>query len=231
VVLADENGHKIIFISKKDANQSKAHSNVFSKVCTKFYETMSKAQANYTVSKVGLVVNTKTKRKFMERKLQIQQDLSRDNAEVAEIYGFHGTSADSIQKIACSNFLHPDELKALQAAAQKGKKKAVKQKKEKPVELLDYGYYGKGIYFTLFSDYALWYSEERESDQVLLCKLLPGKAYKCTKRMDGQSCMKGHHSHIAPKGNEGVIFKPDQILPRYIIYFESKEAEEREQES
>lgn len=29
---------------------------------------------------------------------------------------------------------------------------------------------------------SLWYSEERESDQVLLSKLLPGKTYKCTKR-------------------------------------------------
>jgi len=66
---------------------------------------------------------------------------------------------------------------------------------------------------------------------VLLCKLLPGKAYKCTKRMDGQGCMKGHHSHTSPKGNEVVIFDPDQILPRYVVYFESKEAEEREQES
>jgi len=49
--------------------------------------------------------------------------------------------------------------------------------------------------------------------------------------MDGQDCMKGYHSHTSPKGNEVVIFNPDQILPRYIIYFESKEAEEREQES
>jgi len=148
-----------------------------------------------------------------------------------ELWGFHGTSGDSIQKISASNFLHPDALKQL--AAQKGKKKPVAKHKmkEKPPEILDDGYYGKGIYFTMFSDYALWYSEERNSDQVLLCKLLPGKSFKCTKRMDGQGLVKGHHSHISPKGNEIVIFDPDQILPRYIIYFESKEAGEREQES
>ncbi len=32
-------------------------------------------------------------------------------------------------------------------------------------------------------------------------------------------------------GNEVVLFEPDQILPRYIVTFVEKEAEEREQES
>ena len=49
--------------------------------------------------------------------------------------------------------------------------------------------------------------------------------------MDGQDCKKGFDSHTSPKGNEIVIFKPAQLLPRYIVTFESKEAEEREQES
>jgi hypothetical protein len=43
-----------------------------------------------------------------------------------------------------------DELKKLSAAAKKGKK----YKKDKPPELLDDGYFGKGIYFTSYSDYA-----------------------------------------------------------------------------
>jgi len=197
------------------------------KCAPNFYETMSKAQANFTVNKIGIVVNSKTKRIYTEKKLAIQEEMKGHDFE--EAWGFHGTSSDSIQKICASNFLHPNNLKP---AAQKGKKNAAKHNmKEKPVELLDDGYFGKGIYFTTFSDYALWYSEERNSDQVLLSKLLPGKSYKCTQRMDGQGLKKGYHSHISPKGNEIVIFDPDQILPRYIIYFESKEAEEREQES
>lgn len=49
--------------------------------------------------------------------------------------------------------------------------------------------------------------------------------------MDGQGLQPGYDSHISPKGNELVIFDPDQILPRYIITFVEKEAEEREQES
>jgi len=230
-ILEDDDGFQIIHITRQDAKKSKERINVFSKVCTKFYETMSKAQANFTVNKIGIVVNTKAKRKYLAKKLAIQQELKHDNNELEEAWGFHGTSAESIQKISASNFLRPDELKQLNAQAQKGKKKPKHNMKEKPVELLDDGYFGKGIYFTLFSDYALWYSEERNSDQVLLSKLLPGKPYKCLKRMGGQGLMKGHHSHTSPKGNEVVIFDPDQILPRYIIYFESKEAEEREQES
>jgi len=104
-------------------------------------------------------------------------------------------------------------------------------KKEKPPELLDDGYYGRGIYFTKFSDYALWYADERGSDQIMLCKLLVGNPFSCTKRMDGEGLRKGYHSHISPKGNEVVIFAPAQILPRYIITFSEKEAMEREQES
>lgn len=50
-------------------------------------------------------------------------------------------------------------------------------------------------------------------------------------RMDGQGLKNGYDSHCSPKGNEVVVFSSDQILPRYIITFVSKEAEEREQES
>lgn len=56
--------------------------------------------------------------------------------------------------------------------------------------------------------------------------------YACAfTRMDGQGLMHGYDSHSSPKGNEIVLFDPAQILPRYIVTFVSKEAEEREQES
>jgi hypothetical protein len=148
--------------------------------------------ANFTVSEVGVIVNSKLKKNYTTKRMEIN---SKHKEEMKEEWGFHGTSRESINKIAQTGFLHPDELKALQAKNNNKKKgKVTKPKHEKPVELLDDGYYGKGIYFTTFSDYAyvlilyccsfirLWYSEERESDQVLLCKLLTGKTYKCTKR-------------------------------------------------
>jgi hypothetical protein len=49
--------------------------------------------------------------------------------------------------------------------------------------------------------------------------------------MDGQGLKAGYDCHVSPKGNEVVIFEPAQILPKYIISFEEKEAKEREQES
>jgi len=46
-------------------------------------------------------------------------------------------------------FLHPSSLKKLGAA-----KKSKGKMKNKPIELLDDGYFGHGIYFTKYSDYA-----------------------------------------------------------------------------
>jgi len=227
-ILDDENGFAVIKITKKEANKSKAHLNVFSKVCTKFYETMSKAQANFSVIEVGVIVNTKLKKNFSKKKMEIN---AYHNQEMKEDWGFHGTTRDSIMKIAQNGFLLPDELKALSKAQTKSKKSNSQPKHQKPIDLLDDGYYGKGIYFTTFSDYALWYSEERNSDQVLLSKLLIGKPYRCDQRMDGLGLMKGYDCHVSPKGNEIVLFSKEQILPRYIITFVEKEAQEREQES
>jgi len=76
----------------------------------------------------------------------------------------------------------------------------------------------------------MFYSEERDSDQILLCKLLRGKCFKCSGRMDGGDRQLGYDSHTSPKGNELVLFESDQILPRYIITFSSQEDQEREQE-
>lgn len=45
----DDDGFGIIKIKKEDANKTKEHLHVFSKVCTKFYETMSKAQGTVLI--------------------------------------------------------------------------------------------------------------------------------------------------------------------------------------
>lgn len=76
----------------------------------------------------------------------------------------------------------------------------------------------------------MWYSEERGSNQILLCKYITGRLYHCAKRIDGVDCMAGYDSHESPKKNEVVLFEPAQILPRYIITFSSVAAEDREQE-
>jgi hypothetical protein len=61
-----------------------------------------------------------------------------------------------------------------------------------------YSLIGNGMYFSIYSDYAMWYSEERESDEILLSALLQGEPFQCTARMDGQGCQKGYDSQISP---------------------------------
>ena len=60
---------------------------------------------------------------------------------------------------------------------------------------------------------------------MLLCRLLPGKAYDCPggRRMDGQPIKSGYNSHRVAKnadgyGNELVIHNSKQILPCYILH-------------
>ena len=98
------------------------------------------------------------------------------------------------------------------------------------LEMVSYPIDTVGIYFTRYADYALWYSDERESDQVLLCKVITGKMFHCKGRMDGQGCQPGHDSHLSPKENEIIIFQTRQILPLYVVTFIAKDDEEREQE-
>jgi len=209
-----------IFKHQKRNNQQES---VWARASSKFYQTMSKAQANFVIKSIGLIVNPKISTAYDSRRVEMQA-ASVTKAPVNEEWGFHGTSETSIQGIAATGFKMPDELKKMQQA--KGKATAKKEK----VTFLDDGYFGSGLYFSLYSDYALFYSEERNSSQILLCKVLTGKSYKCPDRMDGEGLKKGFDSHYSPQGNEIIVFRGDQILPRYIITFESREAMEREQE-
>jgi len=161
---------------------------------------MKKAQGKFKIVKLGVIVNTKLRRQFeLKKKLYIENS----EAKATIQWGFHGSTQNSILSIAQEGFRHPDDLKT----------------KKKAVSLLDDGYFGRGIYFSLYSDYAMWYSEERGSDQVLLCSLLPGLTYQCQERMDGGDRQPGFDSHYSPKGHEIIVFESSQILPRYIITF------------
>lgn len=213
-----------IFTIFKHQKRNHQQETVWARASSKFYQTMSKAQANFVIKSIGLIVNPKVSQAYETRR-QTMQTASGAKAPVNEEWGFHGTSEASIQGISATGFKMPDELKKLQG----GKGKAAVAKKEK-VTFLDDGYFGSGLYFSLYSDYALFYSEERNSSQILLCKVLSGKAYKCPDRMDGEGLKKGFDSHYSPQGNEIIVFRGDQILPRYIITFEQREAMEREQE-
>jgi hypothetical protein len=211
-VYKQENGFKILTLTH-DQKLTKEQEAVWAKASAKFFQTMAKAQGNYTIKSLGIIMNTKLNKGFVEQKKAYEE---RDKKLGAITWGFHGSTPESIRSISKEGFKLPDELKK-----KKGKSK---------VELLDDGYFGNGIYFSVYSDYAMWYSEERESDEILLSALLQGETYQCTGRSDGEGLQKGFDSHISPKGNEIIVFAQSQILPRYIIKFEENEGQEREQE-
>lgn len=231
-----------IFKHQKKSEQQEA---VWARAASKFYQTMSKAQANFVIKSIGVIVNAKINQEYETKKAALLTEIKSappkmvgsgakktaalPPTSVAEEWGFHGTSEASIQGISATGFKMPADLKKLQAA-KKGGAAAKKVAKEEKVTFLDDGFFGAGLYFSLYSDYALFYSEERGSSQILLCKVLTGRAFKCTDRMDGEGLQKGYDSHYSPQGNEIIVFRGDQVLPRYIITFEQRDATEREQE-
>lgn len=98
----------------------------------------------------------------------------------------------------------------------------------------DKGWYGQGIYFTQLPNYGEFYinnclSEHGESFSLVLSWVLMGRPFPVTAKMDGVECMPGYDSHFClvkgfapcaevddPTGDEIVIFRSAQVLPRYI---------------
>jgi len=231
--ILEKGGFGFIKLSK-DGKMTSQQEAVFSKVAAQFYQTMAKAQGNYSIKEVWIIVNKELKEKYNLKRGQ----LTAIGSDVNEVLAFHGTSQASMEGIAKTGFLPPSQLPSLNVTEKtkstikkkKGKKATHFKAEELSITVLDDGFFGKGIYFSTYSDYAMFYSEERGSDQILLCKVIKGRSYKCKGRMDGADRKSNYDSHCSPKGNEIIIFEPDQILPRYVITFEFKEAEERMQE-
>lgn len=84
----------------------------------------------------------------------------------------------------------------------------------------DAGWWGRGFYFSEFPDVSIGYGG---GQNMLLCQLLPGKAFDVSTRMDGQPLKRDFNSHrLAPNaqgyGQELIIDNPNQILPCYILH-------------
>lgn len=219
--LAAPDGFAVVWLEKDrmgsgSSDADKARENVFGRVCMRFFQTMAKAQGNFTVDAVGVVANARLRARYAALRAEYAAA-----GKDGEQWGFHGTSAAAVAAIVRTGFLAPGEIKAANRA----------RSKKSRIRVLDSGYFGSGIYFSDYSDYAMFYSDTRASNEILLCQLLPGRAFRCTARMDGRSNMPGYDSHISPGGNEIVIFNPAACLPRYIIRFSQQPDTQRQQES
>lgn len=145
---------------------------------------MKKAQANYKIAEVWVIVNRDLKEKYENRKAQFKSQ----GKDVSEVFGFHGSARNNLMGIAKTNFLPPDKLPKASEPEPKGKGRGKGKSKAKPkpkkgepkITILDDGYapyapfylvthsfsvsyYGKGIYCSVYSDYAMWYSEDKGS--------------------------------------------------------------------
>eukprot|EP00028_Trichosphaerium_sp_Am-I-7-wt_P003185 CAMPEP_0168519800 /NCGR_PEP_ID=MMETSP0405-20121227/7548_1 /TAXON_ID=498012 /ORGANISM="Trichosphaerium sp, Strain Am-I-7 wt" /LENGTH=302 /DNA_ID=CAMNT_0008540441 /DNA_START=150 /DNA_END=1058 /DNA_ORIENTATION=+ len=150
------------------------------------------------------------------------------NEQINLIGGFHGTTQDISFLIATNNFREPTKSK----------------------DKKDEGFFGNGIYFTQYPDYGKVYAEWKETNNpcMLISWVMMGKPYPATEVPDprdpnslyGKGCKDGYDSHYAivkkqgsarvcypckkhekPDFDEIVVFSNKQILPRYLVYYQS----------
>ena len=82
----------------------------------------------------------------------------------------------------------------------------------------DSGWWGRGFYLSEYPATSMVYGPN-----MLLCRVLPGKTFDVTQRMDGQPLRAGFNSHRLQADAEGygqelVIANPQQILPCYVLH-------------
>eukprot|EP01126_Amoeba_proteus_P062662 TRINITY_DN8558_c0_g2_i2.p1 TRINITY_DN8558_c0_g2~~TRINITY_DN8558_c0_g2_i2.p1 ORF type:complete len:508 (+),score=138.17 TRINITY_DN8558_c0_g2_i2:90-1613(+) len=102
-ILAKENGFSIITL-KKDQHLNKEEETVWAKASAKFFQTMAKAQGNYEIASLGIVVNTQLKNRFEKKKKEMEVS---DSKRGIVSWGFHGSSQNSIMAISKEGFFLP----------------------------------------------------------------------------------------------------------------------------
>ncbi|KAM9967611.1 hypothetical protein ACTFIW_001695 [Dictyostelium discoideum] len=163
---------------------------------SQFYRLLTSGNS-MKVTKVEYICNPTLTKKFNAK---MEEYKSKKYEHSDPVFGFHGTAAKNIIPICTNNFSVPGGGSGVKHAT-------------------DSGWYGKGIYFSEFTDYSIGYI--KDCTKILLCKVLLGKAYKCSTLIHGKPCVTGYTSHLSPDEKELVIFHPDQILPVYIVHYQS----------
>ncbi|KAK5581268.1 hypothetical protein RB653_001299 [Dictyostelium firmibasis] len=163
---------------------------------SQFYRLLTSGNS-MKVTKVEYICNPTLTKKFNAK---MEEFKAKKYEHSDPVFGFHGTAAKNIIPICTNNFSVPGGSSGVKHAT-------------------DSGWYGKGIYFSEFTDYSIGYI--KDCTKILLCKVLLGKAYKCSALIHGKPCATGYTSHLSPDEKELVIFHPDQILPVYIVHYQS----------
>lgn len=184
--------------SYKEGSAAQTH---FRLAESQFYRLLSGSYGNQRLTKVEYVVNPELVREF--KKCRESLKATRGEEYSYPVLAFHGTEEKNIVPICETGFKIPGDS---------GHKHRT-----------DTGYYGKGVYFSEYPSYSMSYISG--STKFLLCQVLPGKVYNCTKLIHGAALMKGYDSHMSPCKKELVIFNKYHILPSYIVHYQSATTE------
>ncbi|XP_031567243.1 uncharacterized protein LOC116302161 [Actinia tenebrosa] len=161
---------------------------------SQFYRLVDTAN-KYRVTKVDYIVNPILLRMFKKAQDNLKQ--MRGESDSYPVLAFHGTKEENIHSIAQTGFRLPGDANFEHAT--------------------DSGNYGRGVYFSEYPSYSMTYI--KGASKLLLCQVLPGKAYRCMHLIDGEPLQTGYDSHTSPDGKELVIFKSHHILPSYVVYY------------
>lgn len=135
------------------------------------------------------------------QKLREGQAHTEANCVLDPVLGFHGTAIKNIQSICEHGFKVPGSAGGFTHST-------------------DAGWYGRGVYFSEFPSYAMEYITS--GTKLLLCQVVLGKIYHCTKLIHGAPLQEGYDSHMSPDGKEAVIFNSEHILPSYVVHYTKK---------
>lgn len=165
---------------------------------------------------------------FHSKLQKYSQNIIGGHEQANLVIGFHGGCSDPI-RVAEENFQN------------------LKEKK------IDSGWFGNGTYFTQFIGYGDKYSRFRQTFfsgkiPLIMSFAMLGNPFPVTERMDQSKLVEGYDSHYVllkqskgkmsylplesadeiPDYDEIVIFNPDQILPRYLLFIDQKSNSESE---
>ncbi|XP_070565989.1 uncharacterized protein [Ptychodera flava] len=193
-------GNKVVYFplfAEREYKEGSANQVHFRLAESQFYRLLATG-ANVRIEKVDYVVSPGLVKRFRKARENLERKRGVDKSY--PVLAFHGTADDNIDSIVREGFKVPGE-DGFQHAT-------------------DTGFYGSGVYFSEYPNYAMGYI--KGGKRLLLCLVLLGKAYKCEKLIRGASRMKGYDSHTSPDVKELIIFNSHHILPCYIVYYSSQ---------
>jgi hypothetical protein len=146
---------------------------------------------------VRKVIKTQLAQRFELKWMEFITKYGKNSEEAKPRLAYHGTRANLINSITERGLLVPGTAPGVR-------------------HVTDSGFWGRGIYLSPDPNLSMGYAR---GGKMLVCSVLMGKVYQCTRRLTGRPCQRGYDSHISPSKVEYVIFNAAQVLPCYVIDF------------